>query len=106
MAIVPVAQGVYLCEEVDTEGGLRNLYGLFDRLRAPGFPYVRDEFVAFAQLSGGLGEVSVHIDVRHAADGQLVRPTTPQSINFPHRRSLAQVAFRLEGVVFDEPGVY
>ncbi|HET6574057.1 MAG TPA: hypothetical protein VFG68_10675 [Fimbriiglobus sp.] len=106
MAIVPVAKALYLCEEVDVEGGLINLYGLFNRMRAPAFPHIMGEFVAFAQLGGGLGEVSVHVDIRRAAGGRLVRPTAPRLVEFPHRRHLAQLVFRLDGVVIDEPGIY
>jgi len=97
--VIPVAKALYLCEEVDTEGGLTNLYGLFKQLRASAFPYVRDEFVVFAQLLGGLGEMTVHLDVRRAADGRLVHPSL-------RRTQLVQISVRLEGVLFDQPSVY
>jgi hypothetical protein len=104
--IVPAAKAVYLCEEVDVEGGLTNLYGLFRRLDVPTLPYSRDEFCVFAQLSGGLGDLTTHVDIRRADDGLLIHATEPRVIRFDRRSLLVQVAFHVLGVTFPTAGVY
>ena len=58
-SIVPVAKSLYLCEEVDTEGGVTNLYGFFNAIRPRAYPHVQESFVCFAQLR--IGESSTVI---------------------------------------------
>jgi hypothetical protein len=58
-AIVPVAQGLYLCDgHLGLSGGKTDLIGLFNRIRAAHYPHVQAQFVVFARLLQGLGQVS------------------------------------------------
>lgn len=104
MAVVPVAKALYLCEETDVEGGLTNLYGMFSTVYPDAYPYTLRSFTCFAQLIGGLGDVSFYIDVRRARDGALVHNTHVRTLRFPERATLMQVATNIEGCVFEEPG--
>lgn len=106
MAVIPVAKALYLCEETDVEGNSINLYALFDAFRPRSYPYTRPSFVCFAQLLGGLGEVSCHIDIRRAADSQLIYVTNLLRLHFSNREHLMQVAVNIEGCVFESSGVY
>lgn len=106
MAVVPFAKAVYLCEEVDVEGGMLNLYGLFNSIRAPQFPHRHETFVCFAQLLGGLGTVPCHVDVRRADTNHLVHCTNLYPLRFPDRETLIQFRVNIEACVFDSPGVY
>ncbi len=103
--IAPVAKALYLCEEVDVEGGLTNLYALFDAVAADRFPYVRT-FTCYAQLRNGLGDVRVHYDIRRESDDRLIRNTEVHVLRFADRRAQLQVAVTIEDCLFDAPGVY
>ncbi len=104
--IVPVVQPLMLCEEIDEEGGMLNVYGLFNVLRAELFPHTRELFCVFAQLSGGLGEMSFHYDLVRSRDERLVRTSHLQRFRFDRRSQLIQLFARFEDIVFEEPGVY
>ena len=104
--VIPAAKALYLCEEVDVEGGMTNLYGFFNGIRADRFPHRQESFVCFAQLLGGLGDVRFHIDIRRAADERLVDWSGVRTLRFPDRDTLLQAAVTFAGCVFETPGVY
>lgn len=41
MAVILFAKALYLCEEVDIEGGMTNLYALFNAMQPKAYPYIR-----------------------------------------------------------------
>ena len=104
--ILPVAKPLMVCEEIDVEGGLVNVYALFNAMHAGAFPYTRKAFCVFAQLSGGLGEIPVHLDIVRARDERLIRTSETHRLRFERRTQLLQFSMQFEGVVFEEPGVY
>lgn len=63
-------------------------------------------FCAFAQFIGGLGEVSIHVDIRYAGTDELVWKTEVHHLDFPNRSTLVQLVLTLEGCPFEWPGVY
>ena len=105
-AMIPSAKAIYLCEEVDVEGGMTNLYALFNAIRPKHYPHTQGSFVCFAQLVGGLGDVPFYFDIRRAEDDRLIRNTNIRVLHFPDRTSQRQVVVNVEGCVFDKPGVY
>jgi hypothetical protein len=106
MAVVPVAKALYLCEEIDTEGGLTNLYGLFNALRPTSYPHTQRSFRVFAQLGNGMGDVRVHFDISRASDGRLIHASDVQMVRFARRSLVFQVSMEFLGIQFPEPGVY
>src|SRR5947208_686954 len=101
MAVIPVAKALYLCEETDIEGGSINLYALLDAFRPRAYPYTRPSFTCFAQLVGGSGRVTCHVDVRRADDMQLIRNTNILVVDFPNRMAVRQVVFHIEVCIFE-----
>jgi hypothetical protein len=106
MAVIPVAKALYLCEEVDVEGGQVNLYALFNTIRASTFPHKPEPFCVFAQLGGGLGEVPVHFDIVRARDESVIYVSEVNRQQFARRSQVIQLSMKFEAVVFREPGVY
>lgn len=106
MAVIPVAKALYLCEEVDVESGAINLYALLNALNTAQFPYTPSMFVAFAQLAGGLGTMTAHIDVVRARDDLVIYVTGTHHLRFDRRSQTLRVVMTFGGLVFDEPGVY
>jgi len=107
MAVLPAAKALYLCDfHVGYSNGKVDLYGLFNSIRPASYPHRKGSFVCFAQLLGGLGDVSFHIDIRRADDGSLVDWTPTRVLRFPDRDTLLQVVATISGCVFDRPGVH
>lgn len=104
--ILPVAKELYLCEEIDREGGLVNLYGLINAFHRDSFPHIAIPFCVFAQLSQGLGEIRFHFDISRARDGTLIHVSESHSLEFARRTQLHQIAMTFDGILFEEPGVY
>jgi hypothetical protein len=106
-SIVPIAKALYICNGmIGFPNQKTDIMGLFNAITPPRYPYVHPQFVAFAQLSGGLGQVSFYFDVSHAATGQLVHTTTPTLLNFTHRDQIVQLAYTIYRCPFAQPGVY
>lgn len=104
--IPPVARPLMLCEEIDVEGGSINVYALLGAFHATAFPYTRESFAVFVQLSGGLGEMPVHYDIVRARDDRLIHTSHVHRLRFDRRTQLIQLATHFEGITFEEPGVY
>ena len=85
---------------------MTNLYALFDALRPRQYPHTQPSFVCFAQLTGGLGDIPCHIDIRRASDTELIRTTNVLLLHFSNREQLLHVRVNIEGCVFESPGVY
>jgi hypothetical protein len=104
--IIPTAKPLLLCEEIDVEGGMLNVYALFNALHPATYPHPHDLFCVFAQLSNGLGEMRMHFDIRRARDYHLIHTSATRMLQFLRRTQLIQVAVSFEGIRFEEPGVY
>jgi hypothetical protein len=75
------------------------------------FPFRSEEFWVYAQLTGGLGEFEIAVEMRHLVDNRPARVVgwsrvTP--VDFPAGNRLVAIdaAFPLRGVPFREPGLY
>src|SRR5207253_7774187 len=100
-SIVPMAKALYLCEETELEGGMMNLFALFNSIRPRRYPHLQLSFTCFAQLMAGLGDVGFHIDVRRADDQTLVHRTDVRNLHFPDRFTLLQIIVHVEGCSFE-----
>ena len=106
-AIVPVAQALYLCDgHLGFPGGKTDLIGLFNSIRAAQFPHVQRQFVVFARLLQGLGQVSFYVDIRFAPTQQLNHVSSTHTLVFPDRDTVVEMALTLKGVRFPQPGIY
>jgi hypothetical protein len=102
-----VAKSLYICDgAIGFANQKTDVMGLFNAIRPPQYPHVQKQFVVFAQLLGGLGQVPFYIDIRYAADLSLVHTTKAQLLYFPNRDILVQMAYTLHHCPFPHPGVY
>jgi hypothetical protein len=83
-----------------------DLYGIFDAIRPAVYPHLRKQFVVFAQLVGGLGDVPFFVDIRREGDDQGIYTTVVHTLRFPTRTTLMQLALTVENVRFPGTGVY
>jgi hypothetical protein len=105
--IIPVSRSLYLCDfHVGYQNGKVDLYGIFNAARPAAYPFVKQRFVVFAQLTGGLGDVPFFVDIRREGEIDALHTTVVSTLRFPSRTTLMQLALTVEGVHFPEPGVY
>lgn len=105
--IVPVTRSLFLCDfHVGYQDGRVDLHGIFNVLRPALYPHVRERFVAYAQLTGGIGDVPFRFAVRRADADQPSFVTPPRLLRFGDRVAVHQLAVTIEGVRFDGPGLY
>jgi hypothetical protein len=105
--VVPVSRSLFLCEaHIGYPDARDDLYGVFNVLRPPAFPYTHQYLVVFAQLTGGSGNVPFFFEVRRARDDALLRVTAVYVLHFPDRTTPVPLALTIQNVFFAEPGVY
>lgn len=105
--IPPVAKTLYLCDgHIGFPNQKTDLIGLYNSIAASSYPYVKKNFVIFAQLVQGLGLVPFNVDIRHAASDQLVYASNVHHLNFPDRDKLVQLAYTVQGCTFAQAGIY
>jgi len=105
--IAPVAQALYLCDgHLGFPGGKTDLVGLFNSIRAAGYPHVQKPFVVFARLRQGLGRVPFSVEIRFAPTQQLTHVSGTHTLVFPDRDTVVEMALTLRGVRFPQPGIY
>lgn len=106
-AIIPVAQALYLCDgHLGFPGGKSDLIGLFNTIRAANYPHVQKQFVVFARLLQGLGQIPFYVDIRLASTQQLIHVSSTHVLVFPDRDTVVEMALTLKGVRFPKPGIY
>ena len=105
--VIPVSRSLTLCDAIVRPlDGKANIIGLFHAIRVFQYPYALSHFCVFAQLSGGLGEVPVHVEVRSGDSDELLYATVPRTLSFPRRDFLTQVAFEVRECRFAGSGTY
>jgi hypothetical protein len=107
-SVIPTSKSLYLCDyEFGADSGKIDLYGIFNAIRpTSGYPYAKARFCVFAQLVNGLGRVPFNIDIRNAQADQLVHTTHTNSLLFPSRTTVVQMAVQIEGCAFPQAGLY
>lgn len=105
--IAPSAKSLYLCDgTIGFPGGKTDPVGLFNSIHAASFPHRARDFVVFAQLAHGLGQVPFYIDIRFAPRNQLIYTSNVHQVQFPNRDVAVQVAYTVPGCKFPQPGLY
>jgi len=106
-SVSPVAKAVYLCDgTLGIPHQKTDLMGLFNAIRPPKYPHILPSFVVFAQMNGGLGQMSVYADIRMAKTGELLYTTEPKTIHFPTRHRVVQYAYTITQCRFPQKGLY
>ncbi len=106
-AIRPYAKQMFLCDFViGYESGKTDLYGLFNAIRPASYPCTLVNFCVFAQFVGGLGEVPFFVDVIFRPRDERIWQTEVHTLHFPRRDLVVQMALKVEGCPFPEPGAY
>src|SRR5262249_4661474 len=108
VGVVPVSRSLFICEGfIGTRSGGVDLVGLFNLLPvSSAFPYRNRHFSVYAQLTNGLGQLPVFVEIRDAETDNLIRRTEPGHVTLPNRLTIVQVVVNISGCVFPRPGIY
>jgi hypothetical protein len=105
--IIPVSRSLYLCDfHVGYQDGKVDLCGVFNAIRPAIYPFTRKQFVVFAQLAGGAGDVPFFVDMRRLDTDEPVHTTETNVLSFPDRLTVIQFALTIERCRFPAPGLY
>jgi hypothetical protein len=105
--ILPLARPLFLCEAiVPRDRGKVDFLGAFDSISPLVYPHSHRNMFVVAHLSGGLGGVNTHIEVRRAETDGVVGMTPQRVLAFPNREVLVRLAQGVQGVTFAQPGIY
>ncbi len=98
--VVPVAQALYLCDgHLGFPGGKTDLMGVFNSIHAAGYPHTQKQFVVFARLRQGLGQVPFSVEIRFAPTQRLTHVSGTHTLVFPDRATVVEMALTLKGSV-------
>ena len=111
LPLVPVTKAIYCCDNVlpDRSSGKIHVLGVFNAIRPPdgaGYPCRLGRLCVFAQLIGGIGEVSLRLEVVSAENEAIIYTSPEQPVRFPDRRTTMSACFRILECPFPRPGVY
>jgi hypothetical protein len=106
--IVPVASCLYLVDgSIGYPGGKTDLMGIFNRINTGGlFPHVQSQFVVYARLVQGLGQVPFHIAMVDAATLQVIHRSPENILHFPYRDRTVELAMTFQGITFPVASTY
>ena len=105
--LTPMLRSIYLCDRVVSEkGSSLNLEGLFTSLKPEVFPHRSPSIIIFAQMAGGLGPTTSHVEVHCGSRGQQLFATKKRVVNFTDRLKTYYVAHKIENFTFSQPGLY
>jgi hypothetical protein len=110
--VTPTARSVFLCFHVADAGhGNVHLGWVFNAIRPEGYPDTEAVICVVLQLSDGLGDVPVAVNLIRLPDTpdeepRLILATDPTIIHFADRLVFQRVVLRLPQCTFPEPGRY
>lgn len=114
--VLPIVRLLFACDsvardEVDEKWILKNPWAVVTLPEGASFPFDAEEIWLYAQLTEGVGDFQLVVEVRHLRDDgsqRRVGRSDPVKIEFAGGNQLAVVdtVFRLTQVPFEEPGLY
>jgi hypothetical protein len=88
------AKALYLCDgHIGFANQKTDLMGIFNSIRPKQYPHRQKQFVVFAQLIAGLGQVPFHVEVRFAQTGLVVHSSGTHVLTFPRRDKIVQLVY-------------
>jgi hypothetical protein len=103
----PVPIALVICDNVYTDGGGKKaLIGLFNRIRGSDFPHHQRKLAIFVSFTDIRRKTSCRLDIVNAETEKPVLVVEEPVPDAADPFAIIDIDFVLEGVVFDEPGVY
>jgi len=94
----------YVIHEQDTNK--KSCVGIFHQISTHHFPCRHGQLAIYANISDAQGEYVFRLSLQHLKDGREIGAGSTPPLKIPDRLQTAELAFRLQNIVFPEPGKY
>lgn len=104
----PTCKAILLCDSVifDAFTGYYSAIGIFDVFVLPSFPGETRSFVAYLQLTDGIGEYSMALEIHDLKDDTIVARAEGKTMRFKDRPSKVHLIINAPPLSLSHPGVY
>lgn len=104
----PKCKAILLCDQtiLDATSGKVSIIGIFDLFNLPQFPGMLTPFMAFLQMTDGIGRYSITLEIHDLQGDVVVARAEGPEIDFPERASKINFATPVPALTLQHPGVY
>ena len=104
----PKCKAILLCDQTILEAvtGKVSIIGIFDNWSFPRFPSHTRQFMAFLQLTNGIGKYAVSVDVHDLQADQIIAQARIAEVTFPERTTKVQLMIPVPPVLLQHAGRY
>lgn len=108
MSAPPVVKAFLICDYVihEQDTNKKSCIGIFHQINAPSFPCRHGQLSVYANLTNALGEYAFKLSLVHLRDDKEIGSGSTPKLTIPDRLQTAELAFRLQNIVFPHPGKY
>ncbi len=108
MAHPPVVKAFLVCDYVihEQETNKKSCIGIFHHIGARRFPCRHGQLAIYANITDAVGRYVFRLSLVHLKDGREIGSGSTPPLELPDPLQTAELAFRLQNIVFPEPGEY
>lgn len=104
----PVVKAFLVCDLVihEQDTNKKSCIGIFHQINSQVFPCRHGQLCIYANIVEAEGEYVFKILLVNLKDGAVIGSGATPSLRIPDRLQTAELAFKLQNIVFPEPGPY
>jgi hypothetical protein len=104
----PICKAILLCDQTIVEAvtGKVSVIGIFNNWTISQFPAQIRPFVAFLQLTNGIGKYAISVDVRDLEAEQIIAQARIAEIIFPNRQATINLMIPVPPLILHHAGSY
>ena len=108
MSAPPVVKAFLICDYVihEQETNKKSCIGIFHQINAPSFPCRHGQLSIYANITNALGDYAFRLSLVHLRDEKEIGSGATPSLKIPDKLQTAELAFRLQNIVFPQEGKY
>jgi hypothetical protein len=104
----PKCKAILLCDQTIIEAvtGKMSIIGTFDNWYLPRFPCPTRPFMAFLQMTDGVGEYTITVEVHDLVADQIIAQAPPARMAFPDRTAKQNLIIPVPPLLLQHAGRY
>lgn len=104
----PKCKAILLCDQTIVEAvtGKVSIIGIFDSWNFPQFPHPTRPFMAFLQLTDGIGKYAVSVEVHDLHADQIIAQARMAEMMFPERKTKVNLMIPVPPLLLQHTGSY
>ena len=108
MGARPVVTAFLVCDTVihEQDTNKKSCIGIFHQISTHRFPCRHGQLSIYANITDAQGEYVFRLSLQHLKDGREIGAGSTPPLRIPDRLQTAELAFRLQNIVFPNPGKY